>query len=454
MNLYKIFISYFLLLFSNNIYSQYILINHIQIHGNNKTKPFIIERELTFKQGDTILTEKLRALLKKSEENLLKTSLFNFATIDTINSNHKTTDILIQVVERWYLWPIPIFEQASRNINTWIYDKEYDKINYGLFIAQANFRGRDELLRAIVRFGFREQYGFAYSIPHLIRNPYWGAEIKALYYRQKQVAYKTENNKPVYVYGKEYLYTNYEYSVLLSFRPKLYTWHQIELSFSNDKIHDSLFKLNPNFIFNNQKQIKYTSLLYSFTINKTNSPSYPLKGFFIETNLSYDGIGNNELSIPGIQAKTAYFNKIVNRLYHAHQLLYSYNDLKKPSYIFSKAFGYLTSPKGMELYLIDGKSYFLSTNSIHYQLVAPHVKNIYKLKNERFAKIHYAFYLSLNGDVGYVVNNYNEKHTNEWLYSYGLGLDLVTYYDIVFRTEFSINKFGNKGIFFHFSTFI
>jgi hypothetical protein len=108
----------------------------------------------------------------------------------------------------------------------------------------------------------------------------------------------------------------------------------------------------------------------------------------------------------------------------------------------------------MELYLVDGNGYFLTTNSIRWEMVPPKVKNIYKLKNERFAKIHYAFYLSLNADVGYVYNKFHEKLTNQWLYGYGIGLDFVTYYDIAFSTDFSINKFGQKGIFFHFSTFI
>ncbi|NMC98570.1 MAG: hypothetical protein GYA62_02445, partial [Bacteroidales bacterium] len=110
--------------------------------------------------------------------------------------------------------------------------------------------------------------------------------------------------------------------------------------------------------------------------------------------------------------------------------------------------------RGMELFVIDGKGYVLSSNSIRFQIVSPKVKNIYKLKNERFAKIHYAFYLSLNGDAGYVFNDYHEKLTNQWLYGYGVGLDFVSYYDIALRTEFSFNNFGQKGIFFHFSTFI
>lgn len=454
MNNTKHIIFIFLLLTYHNILAQYIIVENIQIQGNKKTKSFIIERELSFKRGDTLWLPFLTKVFENSTNNLLKTSLFNFVSIDTLNTISNKTDILIQVTERWYLWPIPVFEQASRNVNTWIYEKDYKKVNYGFFIAQANFRGRDELLRAIIRRGFREQYGFAYTIPHLFRNPYWGIEVKALYYRQKQVAYKTENNKPLYAFGSDYLYSNSNYTLLISYRPQLYTWHQFSVAYSSHSIQDSLYMLNRNFIFDSLTHMEYPTINYSFLWDKTNSVSYPLKGFLFNTELNYDGLFNKTIHIPSILFKTAYFYNPFSRFYFAHGISYSYSNIKHPSYILSKAFGYSTSPRGMELYVIDGKGYVLSSNSIRFQLIKPQVKNIYKLKNERFAKIHYAFYLSLNGDAGYVFNDYHEKLTNRWLYGYGIGLDFVTYYDIALRTELSFNNLGQKGIFFHFSTFI
>ena len=445
---------FLLLLSANNLFCQYIIVNDIYIQGNKKTKPFIIERELPFKRGDTLWLPYIKKTFENAQNNLLKTSLFNFANVDTCHTQNEKADILIQVTERWYLWPIPVFEQASQNVNTWLYEKDYNKINYGFFIAQANFRGRDELIRAIVRFGFREQFGFAYTVPHLFQSPYWGAEIKALYYRQKQVAYSTENNKPQYVFGNQYLYTNSDYSITLSYRPKLHTWHQVQLSYSSYTIHDSLYKLNNNFIYHNLKHLEYPSIDYSFLFDKTNSVSYPLQGFLINPEVSIEGLGFNNINISTINLKTALFYKIFSRIFNAHGLSLSYKAIPHKSYLFSKAFGYNTYPRGYELYLIDGKGYILSSNSIRFQLVKPHITNIYKLKNERFAKFHYAFYLSLNGDAGYVINDYNEPLTNKWLYGYGIGIDFVTYYDIAFRTEFSFNNLKQKGIFFHLSTFI
>ncbi len=55
-------------------------------------------------------------------------------------------------------------------------------------------------------------------------------------------------------------------------------------------------------------------------------------------------------------------------------------------------------------------------------------------------------------DAGYVVNNrsFSGELPNSLLLSGGVGLDLVTYYDIVTRFELSMNKMGEHGFFIHF----
>ena len=38
---------------------------------------------------------------------------------------------------------------------------------------------------------------------------------------------------------------------------------------------------------------------------------------------------------------------------------------------------------------------------------------------------------------------------NEWQYSGGLGLDILLFYDLLFRLEYSVNRFGENGLFLH-----
>ena len=56
--------------------------------------------------------------------------------------------------------------------------------------------------------------------------------------------------------------------------------------------------------------------------------------------------------------------------------------------------------------------------------------------------------------MGYVVNNQNINTNllpNSFLWSQGISIDYLTYYDKLLRIEFSINHLGEKGLFLHFS---
>lgn len=75
---------------------------------------------------------------------------------------------------------------------------------------------------------------------------------------------------------------------------------------------------------------------------------------------------------------------------------------------------------------------------------------------KQFRKVPVAAYFKLFFDQGYVQNNLPESSrttvnsilSNRYIYSYGAGLDIVTYYDAVLRLEYSINSLKDPGLFF------
>ena len=55
--------------------------------------------------------------LEKLNQNLLKTSLFNFVNTD-FSIDGKCVKVKISVEERWYYWAYPILENADRNLSS------------------------------------------------------------------------------------------------------------------------------------------------------------------------------------------------------------------------------------------------------------------------------------------------------------------------------------------------
>jgi hypothetical protein len=78
-------------------------------------------------------------------------------------------------------------------------------------------------------------------------------------------------------------------------------------------------------------------------------------------------------------------------------------------------------------------------------LVSPKIITLPLIKKfKKFSKVHFALYWNNYLDAGFVVNE-NEKTndlTNRLLIGAGSGFNWVTYYDVVFRTEYSVNQFG------------
>ena len=123
---------------------------------------------------------------------------------------------------------------------------------------------------------------------------------------------------------------------------------------------------------------------------------------------------------------------------------------------YAKAIGYENAYlRGMELYVADGQHYSVLNPTLKYNIVPTKVVTIDWLSFlKKFSKIHFALYGKAFADFGYVYNKYrtlrSNNLSNKFLYSTGIGLDFVTYYDINLSIEYSFNMLNKGGVFFTF----
>jgi len=95
-----------------------IIIDVIEIRGNDQTEEYIILREMTVKAGDTVNS----GLIEFNRERVYSLGLFNF-----VNTHLETKDrnniLVISVEEGWYIWPLPFW---------FIREKDLSKSTFGL----------------------------------------------------------------------------------------------------------------------------------------------------------------------------------------------------------------------------------------------------------------------------------------------------------------------------------
>jgi len=437
-----------------------LVIRDVVIEGNKVTRRNILLRELVFVPGDTINKMDLIPGLERSRENLLNLSLFNFVTFDANHYPGNTIDILLEVQERWYIWPTPIFEHGERNLSTFLREPRWSRLNYGMWLKWNNFRGRNEMLNAKIRLGYKEQYVLQYEKPNLGADENHALSVSYSLSRQHRVNFTTQENQPVYFRDDDnYSLSTADAFVAYTYRPQLYSRHRIRAHFVDDWISDTVARLNPDFFGNGYTRYQHFKIDYVFQYDIRDSRIYPLEGHAFKFKTQRFGLGIiDEYPYGNWEFESTFFyhKKLANRFYFADVAKGRVTTNKEVPLILKKGLGYAENLTGYDAFVIDGTDYFINKVIFKYQLVKPSKFSIPFINIKQFSRVHYAIYLNLLGDVAYVNDPFprdpSNNMVNSWQYSAGLGIDFVTYYDKVIGVEYAVNRYGMTGFFFRVTT--
>ena len=434
------------------------LIQDIRVIGNKITKEYIILRELTFDVGDSLSNLELKKNLLQSKKNILNTSLFNFVQFDWAVDPANDISIVISLTERWYFWPSPIFEIDDINFNTWWKTKDFSRINYGLYLSLKNFRGRKETLKTTLQLGYSQEINFSYTIPYIDRKKKSGLGFAYSYSRQHEISYLTDNNKRLfYKHEEKFSQKQIGYGISYFYRNRIFDRHTLSVNYHNISVLDTVVEINPNYLGNGKSKSEFFSLNYNFVHDERDSKNYPLKGNYLSLNLRKYGVGilSSSLDLWNLSVTYKKFWQLGERFFLAGRASGVLAANNEQPYLLQNGLGYSegSAVRSYEYYVVDGQNVGLAKVQFKYQLIKPASAKLPLIPFEKFNRFHYAFYLGIFSDVGFVDDNTGYPHNklaNMLLYGNGIGLDFVTYYDMVLRTEYSFNRFGESGIFLHF----
>jgi outer membrane protein assembly factor BamA len=438
------------------------IIGTITLIGNKITKDHIILRELAFHPGDTLSAADFNAKRLRSEENIYNTSLFNSVKVTYLEAPDGSTSIYVILKERWYIFPLPIFEVVDRNFNVWWRTKDFSRIVYGALLTWNNFRGRNETVAFAVRFGYVQQVSLAYTIPYINKKQNTGLSFGFSYARNHQAGFKTSFDDVVYYKDTtDFVREAYAGTVEYNYRKGLYTRHYISAGYFNLDVQDTLIKLNPEYLAKGKSSERYFSLRYLYRKDHRDYIHYPLRGYTYNIEVAKNGFSflGDDVDYLYLTAEFKKFWVLSRRFYFAASFRGKISDNSFQPYYNTRALGYGKDyVRGYEYYVVDGQHFALFKTNLKFELFPKKELHAGFIPFEKFSTIPFSFYLNLFADAAYVEDTQfsNVQYTtnrlpNSWLHSYGLGLDFVTYYDIVIRLDFSFNKFGESGLFLHFA---
>ncbi|MDR3133965.1 MAG: hypothetical protein LBU42_08115 [Prevotellaceae bacterium] len=434
--------------------AQNVVINDVSITGNKQSRAAVILRELVFSKGDTVALPALQTLLDESRNNIINTSLFNYVyvTADTV-SNHTAVNVTIRVEERWYIWPVVDLVFEDRNISTWIRNPDWSRFSVGAGVDIQNMRGLNEKLHITGRIGYQKGVSLSYSDIALDRAKRHLFGFSAAYNMVHNEAYQTENNEPLYVTISDHpIRQRYSADINYLYRPGIHERHTASIAFRHTGIHDTLITLNPYYWGGAHTRRNNITVTYSYTNDRRDVYSYPLEGAFFKITGAADAALDGSLLTASVYPEYGFYKTLAARWFYAGTLNGKMAFSNTQAYLAERALGYGNNYlRGYEDYVMDGHYFALMKNTLRFLLLPTKVVEIKWLSGlSKFNKIHFTLYANVFADFGYLYNNYKaagNTFENAFLYSGGAGLDLVTYYDMVIRVDYSVNKKKEGGIY-------
>lgn len=434
--------------------SRKILISSVQIQGNKRTKDYIIRREMRFKQGDSIPASLLPALLEQSRSLVYNTQLFTEVAL-TPSLDNEAISVLIDLKEKWYLYPTPQFRLVDRNFNEWInrFNGDLNRVIYGLKFAQYNFSGRRDQLRVYLLTGYARTISLSYSSPYSNKALTEGYAIGGGYTQFREVGFRTTRNNVIANFSnKGFVRYGFSASAAYIIRRGYYNSHVISFGYNTIKVNDSVVIKSANDYFNSNKtSARFADLSYSFRHINVDNVNYPLKGRFGAISLFKRGFGfkggTNLLEINGAGAMYFPHGKGWNSSFQLAGKIKAPFDV---AYINRRALGfgdfYL---RGLEYYVIDGVAAALAQYTLKKKIISFDIPVPFKIKV--LPKIPVALFAKTFADAGtsYIPSAFDSRLNNRLLYTAGFGLDILTLYDINLKLEYSFNQLGQNGLFLH-----
>jgi hypothetical protein len=426
------------------------IIGDIIISGNTHTRNYVVERELPFKTGDSIQLPDLVKQFEIAREQLINTRLFIEAVVAMKSVRGYIVDISIDLKERWYVFPIPYIKPVDRNLAEWA-KQGYgsDRLNYGFKFTHYNLSGRNDKLRLWLITGYTKQITFQYDQPYADKTLKHGYKLGFSYASNKEINYATVNNQQMFtdsLSGIQSWSGNVEYN----YRPGLRTFHSLRFGFSHVYVDKDVLKLNPKYYNGGVNSINIPEVSYTLRHLHLDYNPYPLDGWSGEVSLLKRGIHPyTEMWQLAIKYNRA---KDLGRKWSFNWQTQGVIRLPfdQPFYN-SQMFGYSEFYlRGLEKYVIDGVAGALSRQTFKKELLRFNVPTF--ITSGSHDKIPFRIFAKAFADVGYSYNKMFPENSlaNKMLYTTGVGIDVVTFYDFVFRFDYSFNQLGQNGLFLHF----
>ncbi|MBS4028552.1 MAG: hypothetical protein KGZ58_07935 [Ignavibacteriales bacterium] len=396
-------------------------IRNITISGNEKTEEYVIRRELTFTNGDTLKA----GLLAYNKNRIYSLGLFNKVELLPQPIENDSVDLEISVVERWYIFPFPLFG---------IYEGDWDKIFYGGGIIHSNFRGRNEKLVGSFTLGYNPSFNLYYFNPLLKEQPdiFW----------ESQIFIKRVHSKNILSLSRGNEYDEKHYTLSSNIGRRFDLFRRVSIGGEYNSVTVTPYK--PGRTYSTNGKDNYFTVKANYSYDTRDLANYTLYGVWFRSSIAKVGLTATGVNftrgamdyrrfIP-MKLDSNYSVTLAMRLFSTFS---DGNNLPQYEHVF---FGYSERLRGYFNTIFEGDNLAGASMEFRFPLLQPKIYHLSFVPVTQFSLARFGLYFALFGNIGAV--QYQPLKLNEFVFAkgYGAGLHFILPYDFVLRTEFALNE--------------
>ncbi|MBS4034343.1 MAG: BamA/TamA family outer membrane protein [Ignavibacterium sp.] len=401
------------------------IVDSILVSGNDITEEFIILRELTFTEGDTISFE----TADYNRERIYSLGIFNQVTLEP-NTYNDLNILNIVVEESWYIYPIPFIN---------IKESDWDKISFGMFLVLKNFRGRNETLSAVAGFGYDPTFGLSYYNPNMIGN-------EDIFFFTR-MSYSDVSNKSLI--AEQLALGNFDQKVItgnVEIGRRFFLFHKLALNLGFSYIESPFYidRINASF----ERIDRVFTLSTGYQYDTRDLVQFPKSGFY--TNVSYilKGMGINGINYNVARVDLRTYNRLIEKLHFKMRFTSRFTLGNRIPLYDNSIIGLEDKIRGFFNYKIEGNHSYLTSAELYYPIIEELKINLefIPIIPKQLLSYRVALYAQIFADAGATQNSEASIGLNNFKSGYGAGLTVLILPHYVARIEYAINELRKPEI--------
>ena len=413
------------------------IIKKIDYINIEQTKVRVIQREMTFELGDTLYD--LEETLFEFENRIVSLGLFTKVDLTMVND----TTLQIRALEILYIWGIPKIDLADPNFAQWLQTRDFRRIAFGADVYAKNLRGLKNQLTISGLVGFNSYGTITYEkVPQGTQwNSGFFGQVGAGFRAQQKVG--IIDDKLIWENRTDPYLRFANVSAGINWRAGLFNILGLSGKYEGITTKPNGTVTTP--FTQADSIVDFYGLTAKYTYDRRIQQHFPVGGFFFNSKIHLKNIQGNVNSwvVPEINVKANKYHRLSKKWILKGGFVGTYQFNPAPFY-FSTGLGLDRDyVRGYEPYTFVGNGYALGKISLSYGL--RNNKKV-KLTEKKWAKNYgtmpFSLWCSIFAENGRIIDPVLVGNTlaNKNLYSIGLSLQALAYYNSTLRMDLAVNR--------------